>query len=146
MERNSAVELANICVICDGTRLLVEDKVGKGIVFPGGHVESGESMQAAVIREMREETGLTIAHPRLCGIKDWMQEDGSRYLVTIYRATEFSGELMPSREGNVYWVERAEFAEMNVIWRMRDILRICDEAALDEMFWDENAQDWVLLG
>lgn len=146
MARNSAVELANICVICDGTRLLVEDKVGKGIVFPGGHVESGESMQAAVIREMREETGLTIAHPRLCGIKDWMQEDGSRYLVAIYRADHFGGTLKPSSEGNVYWVERAEFAEMNVIWRMRDILRICDEATLDEMFWDEDAQDWVLLG
>lgn len=146
MERNSAVELANICVICDGTRLLVEDKVGKGIVFPGGHVESGESMQAAVIREMREETGLTIEHPRLCGIKDWMREDGSRYLVALYRADHFDGTLKPSSEGNVYWVERAEFAEMNVIWRMRDILRICDEATLDEMFWDEDAQDWVLLG
>lgn len=35
-------------------------------------------MLASVIREMREETGLTIEHPTLCGIKDWMREDGTR--------------------------------------------------------------------
>ena len=146
MERNSAVELTNVCVICDGTRLLVEDKVGKGIVFPGGHVESGESMQAAVIREMQEETGLTIEHPRLCGIKDWEKEDGSRYLVALYRADRFTGTLRPSGEGNVYWVERAEFAEMDVIWGMKDVLRICDEESLSEMFWDDAEGRWVLLG
>lgn len=146
MERNSAVELTNVCVICDGTRLLVEDKVGKGIVFPGGHVENGESMQAAVIREMQEETGLTIEHPRLCGIKDWEKEDGSRYLVALYRADRFTGTLKPSSEGNVYWVERAEFAEMNVIWGMKDVLRICDEENLSEMFWDDALGRWVLLG
>ena len=59
--RTSPVELTNICVICDGDRILVENKIGHGICFPGGHVEPGESMEAAVIREMQEETGLTIA-------------------------------------------------------------------------------------
>ncbi len=63
--RTSPVELTNICVICDGDRILVENKIGHGICFPGGHVEPGESMEAAVIREMQEETGLTIASPRL---------------------------------------------------------------------------------
>ena len=69
--RTSPVELTNICVIYDGDRILVENKIGHGICCPGGHVEPGESMEAAVIREMQEETGLTIASPRLRGIKDW---------------------------------------------------------------------------
>lgn len=146
MSRLLPIELGNVCILCDGERLLVEDKVGKGIVFPGGHVERGESMQEAVIREMREETGLTIEHPVLCGIKDWEQEDGSRYLVAVYRAEQFSGELCSSREGNVFWVTRGEFARMNVIWGMKDILRMSESPALSEMYWDESAQGWVLLG
>ena len=82
-DRKTPVELTNVCVICDGSRLLVEEKAGCGICFPGGHVEPGESMQQAVIREMREETGLTIEHPRLCGVKDWEEDDGSRYLALV---------------------------------------------------------------
>lgn len=45
--RTSPVELTNICVICDGDRILVENKIGHGICFPGGHVEPGESMEAS---------------------------------------------------------------------------------------------------
>lgn len=61
--RNVLVELTNICVLCDGDRVLVEDKVGVGIIFPGGHVEVGESLKEAVVREMQEETGLTVLNP-----------------------------------------------------------------------------------
>lgn len=85
MSRASLVELTNLCVICDGSRVLVQDKIGCGVVFPGGHVEPGESMLASVIREMREETGLSIEHPTLCGIKDWMREDSTRFIVALYR-------------------------------------------------------------
>ena len=85
MSRASLVELTNLCVICDGSRILVQDKVGSGVVFPGGHVEPGESMLDSVIREMREETGLLIEHPALCGLKDWMLEDGTRFIVALYR-------------------------------------------------------------
>ena len=102
-DRKTPVELTNVCVICDGSRVLVEEKAGCGICFPGGHVEPGESMQQAVIREMREETGLTIEHPRLCGVKDWEEDDGSRYLVALYRADRFSGTLRASDEGRVFW-------------------------------------------
>lgn len=143
--RTTPVELTNICILCDGDRLLVEDKAGCGICFPGGHVEPGESMEAAVIREMQEETGLTIRHPRLCGIKDWMNADGSRFLVALYRAQEYSGTLASSGEGRVFWVSRQEFAQMEVIWGMKDVLRICDEEDLSEMFWDDAKDGWVLL-
>ena len=143
--RTSPVELTNICVICDSDRILVENKIGHGICFPGGHVEPGESMEAAVIREMQEETGLTIASPRLRGIKDWMSEDGSRFLVALYCTTDFTGTLKSSEEGRVFWVTRAEFAEMDVIWNMKDVLRICDDETLSEMFWEDAKDGWVLL-
>jgi 8-oxo-dGTP diphosphatase len=83
-------------MIYDGTRVLVEEKVGRdagGITFPGGHVEEHEPVVDSVIREMKEETGLDIEAPKLCGVKEWINEDGSRYVVFLYRADQFTGEL-----------------------------------------------------
>ena len=52
-----------------------------------------EPIVDSVIREVREETGLMIEKPQLCGIKEWINEDGSRYVVFLFRADHFSGEL-----------------------------------------------------
>ena len=81
MSRTVPVTLTNMCMVCDGDKVLVQDRVDPhwpGITFPGGHVESGESFAAAVIREVFEETGLTIESPHLCGVKEWENQDGSR--------------------------------------------------------------------
>ena len=102
-------------------------------------------MLASVIREMREETGLLIEHPVLCGIKDWMREDGTRFIVALYHADRFTGELNSSEEGRMFWIEREEFAKTNTIWGMKDVLRVCDEAEYSEMFYSEEKEGWVLL-
>ena len=66
MNRRETVEFVNMCMIQNGDKVLVQDRVSPdwpGITFPGGHVERGESFVDAVIREVREETGLTISKP-----------------------------------------------------------------------------------
>lgn len=66
--RTETVILTNMCMIYDGDMILVQNKTDPewgGVTFPGGHVEKGEAFTDAVIREVFEETGLTIRSPRL---------------------------------------------------------------------------------
>ena len=70
--RTEQAELTVLCLIHDEDSYLLQDRVKKdwkGYTLPGGHIEPGESVVDAVIREMKEETGLVIKAPRLCGIK-----------------------------------------------------------------------------
>ena len=125
-----------MCLICDGNKVLVQEKVGtKGLVFPGGHVEEGESLLESVVREMKEETGLTIENPKVCGFKDWIQEDGTRYVVLLYKTHKFTGELKSSDEGRVFWIDRADINSANLIWNMKELLEIFDTDLYSEFFF-----------
>lgn len=107
MHQEERVTFTNMCMIEDGQgNVVVQDRASKswpGVTFPGGHVEFRESFTRAVIREVQEETGLTISHPRLVALKDWVNTDGSRYVVLLYRANQFTGRLTSSDEGRVWW-------------------------------------------
>ena len=144
MERTERVILTNLCMIRGGTKVLVEEKVGRdagGIIFPGGHVEPHEPVVDAVIREIKEETGLTIERPQLCGVKEWINEDSSRYLVFLFRADRFSGEVTSSEEGRVFWLEKDEVLRSNWIWHMDGLMRIMADGDYTELFLDA-ADDW----
>ena len=144
MERTERVILTNLCMICSGSKVLVEEKTGKGadgIIFPGGHVEAHEPIVDAVIREMKEETGLTIQDPRLCGVKEWINEDGSRYVVFLFKTDRFSGKLTSSAEGRVFWLEKEDVLKSNWIWHMDSLMRIMADGEYTELFLDA-ANEW----
>jgi 8-oxo-dGTP diphosphatase len=151
MNRRSEIELANMCLIYDNNRVLVQEKVGTnykgGLVFPGGHIEQGESLRDSVIREMKEETGLTISNPQPCGFKDWIQEDGTRYLVLLYKTDKFEGKLKSSDEGRIFWLDRKDMADANLIWNMRELLEIFETDDYSEFFFvkkDGNSNGCLL--
>lgn len=68
MDRTSKIELTNMCPVYNDTCILVQEKLGLkekyrgGLVFLGGHIEPNESLLDTVVREIKEETGLTINH------------------------------------------------------------------------------------
>lgn len=141
---NETVEFTNLCMVRDGDRVLVIDRKKKdwpGITFPGGHVEAGESFTEAVIREVKEETGLRIASPRICGMKDWV-EDGIRYVVLFYKTEKFDGELISSEEGEVWWEDLKELPNLDLSLDMEDMLRIFLEEDLSEFIYYQDGEDW----
>lgn len=138
--------ITNMCMVFDGGKVLVQDKKDEdysGVTFPGGHVEKGESFTDAVIREVLEETGLKISSPRLCGIKDWFQKDGTRYMVLLYKTDKFEGTVTSSEEGEVYWTTLEEMKQKKLAYGMDKMLEVfLDENISEYFFYKENGK-WV---
>ena len=145
MARMEEVELTNMCMVCDGKgNVLVQNKKGDrtwhGWNFPGGHVEQGEFVTPSVVREIREETGLTIENPKLCGIKEFQKEqDGKRFIVFLYVASRFSGELRSSDEGDAFWYPLSELKRSKELADgFSEMLPVFTSDEISEVFYTNN--------
>lgn len=92
-----------------------------------------------MIREVKEETGLDIREPELCGVKQFYKLDGTRYIVFLYRTDQFSGELRSSEEGEVFWMPRTDWEKYTWVPDFEDMRRIFEEDSLSELFYFREA-------
>ena len=147
MSEKQKVILTNMCMVYDDEgRILVQDRLAKdwpGICFPGGHVDKGESFVESVIREVKEETGLDIECPQICGIKNWFQKNGTRYIVLFYKTNRFSGELRSSEEGKVFWIKADELKNYKLSSDFDEMYEIFANDDLQEMIWRIENGEWV---
>lgn len=138
MPQQELVTLTNMCMIYDNQgNILVQDRLDPdwpGVTFPGGHVEPAESFTHAVIREVWEETGLTIEKPQLCGLKQFFDDDGTRYIVILYKTNCFSGELRSSEEGKVFWIERSELKNYRLPAGFDQMILLFEDDDLGEQY------------
>ena len=147
MSRTENIELTVLCLIRRGSQILLQNRVKAdwaGYTLPGGHIEPGESVVDAVIREMKEETGLTIAAPRLCGVKQFPIDDG-RYLVFLFVADQFEGTLCSSAEGEMEWVERDHIAQYATVSDLEEMLQVMEREDLTEFQYVLNENQWTVV-
>lgn len=145
MHRTENVELTVLCLIQDGNRILLQNRVKKdwqGYTLPGGHVEPGESFVDAVIREMKEETGLDILKPRLVGIKQFPIDDG-RYIVLLFKTESFSGQVVSSDEGEMKWVKYDRLSAINTVDDLDDLLKVFNDPDLNEFQYLVDGDTWT---
>jgi 8-oxo-dGTP diphosphatase len=146
MAREERAIFTNMCMITDGNgNVLVQDRLNPdwpGITFPGGHIESGEAFTLSVIREVYEETGLTIENPVLCGTKQFQTSDGARYVVFFYKASKYHGELRSSEEGQVFWIPRTELPNQKLAPDMMEMVRIMESEQLSEFYYQKVDGQW----
>ena len=123
-------ELTNMVMIenPENGMVLVQNRVKywTGVTFPGGHIEKGESFTDSAVREVKEETGLDIKNPKLCGTVHWCHKDtDERYIVLLYKATEFSGELVDKTdEGEVFWINKEDFSNYQLSPNFNTYLKV----------------------
>ena len=81
----------------------------------GGKLEPGESPEECVMREVREESGLEIKDPHLCGLLIFPAFKGEDWYVFVYTVQEFSGKIHENEEGYLKWIPDAEL-EFLPLW------------------------------
>ena len=121
MAREEKCVLTNMCMVYDGNRILVQDRMNPnwpGITFPGGHIEPKESFVESVIREKY------------------------RYIVFFYKTNTYSGELNSSDEGKVFWIERDKLNEYTLAEGFDGMFEVFANDNLSENYhWFEN-NEW----
>lgn len=147
MERTEKVELTVLCLVYNEEAYLLQDRIKedwKGYTLPGGHVEPGESIVDAVVREMKEETGLTIRTPRLCGVKQFPIE-GGRYIVFLFRANQYEGELLSSEEGAMHWISKEGLSDVNLVNDFNELLQVILDDTLNEFQYVLENDTWNIV-
>lgn len=145
MHNPEKVELTNMCMITNGDYILVQNRIKSwcGIAFPGGHVEKNESIVDSVIREIKEETGLTISNVKLCGVKQWFKDD-VRSICFLFKTSSFEGVLSSNDEGKNMWIKRNDLNKYKLANNFEIMLKVFENDDINEHFHEkmfDNSND-----
>lgn len=146
MKKAERCVLTNICLIYKNNQILVIDRKKKdwpGLTFPGGHVEKNENFNDSVIREVKEETGLKIKNPILCGIEEFKTKNEDRYLMLYYKTNQFSGKLKSSNEGEAFWIDREDLNKYKLSLDLKRILKVMESDNLSEIIYYSKNNKWL---
>ncbi len=101
------------CLVLHRTKKADDANGGKWIGV-GGKFEPGETADRCALREVREETGLTMTDHRLRGIVIFVSDVWGVEYMYLYTATKWTGELADCDEGELVWLEKGELLKKNL--------------------------------
>lgn len=78
----------------------------------GGHAEEGEGPEECLLREVKEETGLTLTSYRFRGLITFISNECEPELMCLFTADGFTGELITCNEGDLVWVDKTQVPEL----------------------------------
>jgi len=117
----------------DGRFLVVEERINRRLVFnqPAGHVERGETLLEAVIREVREETAYRFRPEALIGVYLWRNPaSGRSYMRFAFAGTVADHDAaQPLDRGIVrtHWLSRSELLEREPQLRSPLVMRCIED-------------------
>lgn len=93
----------------------------------GGHFEPDETPEECLLREVKEETGLTLTSWKFRGIVTFLSDQWHTEYMCLYTADGFKGEVTDCDEGTLEWVPKARLDELNLWEGDRIFFRLLEE-------------------
>ena len=87
---------------------------------------------------MKEETGLDIYSPQLCGVEQFLSNNNTRYLILLFKTNKFSGNVISSNEGEMLWIKREDLHKHSLVKNFNDILKVFDCNDISELFYNSS--------
>jgi 8-oxo-dGTP diphosphatase len=115
------VELTTLCYIEHDDSYLMLHRIKKANdinegkwIGVGGHIEFAESPEECLIREVKEETNLTLTSYKFRGVVTFVSGDELCEYMALYTADGFEGEIKPCDEGELHWVKKSDLFNLNL--------------------------------
>ena len=117
------MKLTTLCYIEKDDKYLMLHRVKKENdlnhdkwVGVGGKFEPDETPEECMLREVREETGLTLTKYQFRAILTFLSDEWETEYIHLYTASEFTGTLLECDEGNLEWIPKSEIDKLK-LWQ-----------------------------
>ncbi|MBO4387130.1 MAG: 8-oxo-dGTP diphosphatase [Treponema sp.] len=95
----------------------------------GGHFEGTESPEECLLREVKEETGLTLNEWSFRGIVTFVSDDHPAEYMHLFTSSDFTGKICACDEGELEWVQKAKIPSLNLWEGDKIFLKLLAEGA-----------------
>ena len=114
-------QLTTLCYIEENEKYLMLHRTKKDNdenhdkwIGVGGHFEKGESPEECLVREVKEETGLTLHSFDFRGIVNFVSDENPAEYMCLFTSKDFSGEMIQCNEGQLEWVDKSDVTNLNL--------------------------------